>query len=255
LDDRVALVTGGSRGIGRAITLELGASGAAVVVNYRRNEEAANDVVERITAVGGRAIAVEASVADPAAVETLADSALEAFGAVDILIANAGIASRGHSIADTDPDEFLQVMLTHTLSVQRLLRRLLPGMRSRERADVIAISSSELGAMRANGAPYNMAKAALEALAMTLAHEELAHGVHVNVVAPGLVVTDMGARLVRAKLGIDDVTELDEIQPLGRLVRPEDVARVVRFLVSEDAAMITGQRIVVDGGVDSSPTG
>ena len=121
-------------------------------------------------------------------------------------------------------------------------------------ADVIAISSSELNAMQANGAPYNMAKAALEALALTLAHEEMANGMRVNIVAPGLVVTDMGAKLVKAKLGLDDMSELDATQPLGRLVRPEDVARG-RALPVPRAAMVTGQRIVVDGGVDASPTG
>ncbi len=255
VEGRVALVTGASRGIGRGIALELGAAGAAVIVNYRKDEDAAAEVVEAIESAGGRALAVQASVADPAALEELADAAIEAYGAVDILVANAGIASRGTSIADTNPDEFLSVMSTHALGVQRLLRRLLPGMRERGRGDVIAISSSEVTAMRANGAPYNMAKAALEALALTLAHEEVANGIRVNIVAPGLVVTDMGARLVRAKLGVEDMTELDAGQPLGRVVRPNDVARIVRFLVSDEAAMVTGQRIVVDGGVDASPTG
>jgi NAD(P)-dependent dehydrogenase (short-subunit alcohol dehydrogenase family) len=126
-------------------------------------------------------------------------------------------------------------------------------MRARPRGDVIAISSSEVSAMRANGAPYNMAKAALEALALTLAKEEVANGIRVNIVAPGLVVTDMGSRLVKAKLGLDTVEELDAAQPLGRVVRPRDVARVVRFLVSDAAALVTGQRIVVDGGADAFP--
>jgi NAD(P)-dependent dehydrogenase (short-subunit alcohol dehydrogenase family) len=128
-------------------------------------------------------------------------------------------------------------------------------MRSASRGDVIAISSSELAAMRAGGAPYNMAKAALEALTMTLANEEIGNGIRANIVAPGLVVTDMGARLVQAKLGIQDASELDSTQPLGRVCRPADVARIVAFLASADAEMVSGQRIVVDGGVDASPTG
>jgi NAD(P)-dependent dehydrogenase (short-subunit alcohol dehydrogenase family) len=168
-------------------------------------------------------------------------------------VLNAGIASRGHSIADTDPAELVRVVTTHALSAHRLIQRLLPAMRERPRGDIIAISSSELGAMRANGAPYNMAKAALEALALTLAHEEIANGIRVNIVAPGLVVTDMGSKLVKAKLGLDDISELDATQPLGRIVRPEDVARVVRFLATAD--MLSGQRVVVDGGTDASPTG
>jgi 3-oxoacyl-[acyl-carrier protein] reductase len=255
LAGRVALVTGASRGIGRGIALELAAAGAGVVVNYRRDEDAAGDVAARIADAGGTAIAVRASVTEPAAVDALADAALAEFGFVDILVANAGIASRGLPVADTDPDEVVRVMATHAFSAHRLLRRLLPGMRGRPRGDVVVISSSELAAMRANGAPYNMAKAALEALAFTLAREEVANGVRVNVVAPGLTATDMGSRLVKAKRGIERVEALDAEQPLGRVVRPEDVARVVRFLVSSDAALVTGQRIVIDGGADASPTG
>jgi 3-oxoacyl-[acyl-carrier protein] reductase len=255
LDGRVALVTGASRGIGRGIALELAAAGAAVGVNYRRGEEAARAVVDAIMDTGGRAVALQGSVADLGEIDRLADIALEDLGAVDLLVLNAGVASRGLSVADTDPAEVLRVMTTHALGAHRLIQRLLPGMRAAERGDVIAISSSEVAAMRANGAPYNMAKAALESLALTLAKEEVANGIRVNVVAPGLVVTDMGAKLVRAKLGLDDITALDAQQPLGRVTRPEDVARVVRFLTSGEAALVTGQRIVVDGGSDASPTG
>jgi NAD(P)-dependent dehydrogenase (short-subunit alcohol dehydrogenase family) len=250
LAGRVALVTGGSRGIGRGIALELAAAGASVIVNYRRDAEAAHAVVAEC---GRDAIAVQASMSESADVDRLADEALAAFGAVDLLVANAGIASRGLPVADTDPAEVANVMATHTFSTHRLVQRLLPGMRAAERADVVVISSSELNRMKANGAPYNMAKAALEALALSLANEEVANGVHVNIVAPGLVATDLGAKLVKAKLGLDDMSALDATQPLGRLVQPADVAAVVRFLCG--AAMVSGQRIVVDGGVDASPTG
>jgi NAD(P)-dependent dehydrogenase (short-subunit alcohol dehydrogenase family) len=255
LADRVALVTGAGRGIGRGIAEELAAHGAAVVVNYRRDEESAQAAVAAIRGVGGRAQAVRASMSELDDVDALAQAALGAFGHVDIVVLNAGIASRGLPVAGTEPAEVQRVMMTHALSAHRLVQLLLPSLRERPRGDVIAISSSEVASMRANGAPYNMAKAALEALALTLAKEEVANGVHVNVVAPGLVVTDMGSRLVKAKLGVDDITALDAAQPLGRVCRPEDVARVVRFLVSDDAGYVTGQRIVVDGGADVSPTG
>ncbi|HTT86310.1 MAG TPA: SDR family oxidoreductase, partial [Acidimicrobiales bacterium] len=100
----------------------------------------------------------------------------------------------------------------------------------------------------AGGAPYNMAKAALEALALTLAKEELRHGIHVNVVAPGLVVTEMGRRLVKGAMGVDDISTLDDSAPFGRVCRPEDVAGVVRFLCSEEAGYVTGQVVSVSGG-------
>ena len=255
LSGRVALVTGASRGIGRGIALELAAAGAAVGVNYRRGVDEAAEVVALVEAAGGRAVALQASVGELDQVDALADAALAQLGPVDLLVLNAGIASRGHGVADTDPAEVQRVMATHAFGAHRLIQRLLPGMRAAGRGDVIAISSSEVSAMRANGAPYTMAKAALEALAFTLAHEEVANGIRVNVVAPGLVVTDMGAKLVQAKLGLQDASDLDASQPLGRVARPEDVARVVRFLCSAEAALVTGQRIVVDGGADASPTG
>jgi 3-oxoacyl-[acyl-carrier protein] reductase len=255
LQGRVALVTGASRGIGRGIALELAGAGAAVAVNYRRDADAAVGVVAAIERQGGRAVAIAASLDRPEDVELLAAAAAEQLGAVDLLVANAGIASRGATVADTDAAEVARVMQVHALSTHRLASLLLPGMRAAPRADVIVISSSELAHMRAGGAPYNMAKAALEALAFTLAHEEAANGVRVNVVAPGLVATDMGDRLVRAKLGLEGVSELDAGQPFGRVARPADVGRVVRFLASAEAELVTGQRIVVDGGADASPTG
>jgi 3-oxoacyl-[acyl-carrier protein] reductase len=255
LSGRVALVTGASRGIGAAIAIELGSAGAAVLINYRRDEESALRTVAEIEAHGGRAHPLRASVSDGAEVDALAEAAAGPFGDVDLLVANAGIASRGLDVAETEPAEVERVMATHAFSTHRLVRRLLPGMRRRSRSDVIAISSSELEHMRAGGAPYNMAKAALEALALTLAHEEARNGVRVNIVAPGLVPTDMGARLVEAKLGGVSIEALDARQPFGALCRPVDIARVVHFLASADAALITGQRIIVDGGSDASPTG
>jgi len=253
LAGRVALITGASRGIGRGIAQALAAEGAAVVLNFRRDREAAGAAVDAIRAAGGRAIALQASMSDLGAVDRLARDAATAFGPVDLLVHNAGNASRGHSVSDTEPDEVLGVMTTHALAAHRLTSLLLAGMREAPRGDVIAISSSEVREMRAGGAPYNMAKAALEAFALTLAKEERNHGIRVNIVAPGLTVTDMGSRLVRAKTGMVDMTELDRHQPFGRLCRPGDIASAVTFFASHEAALITGQRIVVDGGSNAFP--
>src|SRR5205807_7355750 len=129
-----------------------------------------------------------------------------------------------------------------------LCRGLVPQMRERPRGNVIMISSVATRENAGGGAPYNMAKAALEALAMTLAKEERKRGIRVNVVAPGLVDTEMGRRLVKGAFGIQDIRQLDETMPFGRVCTPEDVAEVVRFLVSDAAGYVTGQRIYIDGG-------
>jgi NAD(P)-dependent dehydrogenase (short-subunit alcohol dehydrogenase family) len=245
---RVALVTGGGRGIGRAISLGLAEDGCDVAVNYRRDREAAEKTVAEIAALGRRAVAYQASVDVEEDDARMVEAVVADFGGIDILVNNGGIASRGHAVADTDPAELLRVLLTHAVGPHHLCRLVVPHMRGRERGDIVMISSVATSHHGANGAPYNMGKAALEALASTLAKEERRHGIHVNVVAPGLVVTDMGDRLARAVRGVDEAADLDEASPFGHVCRPEEVADVVRFVVSDAAGYLTGQRIEVDGG-------
>jgi 3-oxoacyl-[acyl-carrier protein] reductase len=248
LDGRVALVTGGGRGIGRAIALALAEGGADVAVVYRRDEESAAATVKEIEGLGRHARAYAADVGDPSAVEALVAAVFDDFGFVDILVNNAGVASRGTAVIDTDAREVELLLRTHALGAHVLCRAVLPSMRTRPRGDIVMISSLLAHDVKANAAPYAMAKAALEILAATLAKEEVGHGVHVNVVAPGLVDTDMGKRLAKANLGTDDMRALDASFPFGRVCAPEDVAGVVRFLVSPAAGYITGQVLRVDGG-------
>ncbi len=245
---RVALVTGSSRGIGRAIALGLAADGCDIAVNYRRDERAAAETVADVEKLGRRAISYAASVDDPAACEQMVERVLADFGAVDILVNNAGVASRGHTVAETEPDELERVWRTHAFAAWMCSKLVLPSMRTRPRGDIVMISSAATVHMGANSAPYNMAKAALEALAWTLAKEERRNGIHVNVVAPGLVDTEMGRRLVKGAMGVTDIRTMDERSPFGHVCTPEEVAAVVRFAVSERASYITGQRIGVDGG-------
>ncbi len=256
LQGRVALVTGGGRGIGRGISELLAANGATVAVNYRRDVDAATETVEGITGSGGIARAYGASVDDADQCATMIDQVNADFGGIDLLVCNAGIASRGRAVADTDPDEMINVVATHAIGPHHLCRLALPAMRVRAtapggRGDIVMISSVATSNLSANGAPYNMGKAAMEALAMTVAKEERRNNIHCNVVAPGLVETDMGVRLARAITGnrdLQDFRSLDAMSPFGRACQPLDVAKVVLWLCSDGAGYITGQRIEVDGG-------
>jgi 3-oxoacyl-[acyl-carrier protein] reductase len=248
LEGRVALVTGGGRGIGRAISLGLAADGCAVAVNYRRDEAAAQATVDEITAAGGRSVAFAASVDNYEDDEQMVAAVREQLGPVDLLVNNAGVASRGLTVADTEPFEPDRLWRTHVFGAWALSKLVIPDMRAAARGDIVMISSAAVLYMAANSAPYNMAKAGLEALAVTLAKEERAHGIHVNIVAPGLVDTDMGRRLVKGTSGVDDIHALDHRSAFGHVCSPEEVAACVRFVVSDAASYVTGQRLGVDGG-------
>ncbi|MCY3627901.1 MAG: SDR family NAD(P)-dependent oxidoreductase [Gammaproteobacteria bacterium] len=246
--ERVALVTGGSRGIGRATALALGKAGMKVAVNYHRDSNAALQTVAEIQSNKGDAKAFFASVADVNGCEKLVSSVKKEFGTPTVLICNAGIASRGLSVAETSEQEITKLFTTHTLSAHVLCRLLISDMRTAKRADIVMISCANARKNIANGAPYNMAKAALEALAMTLAKEEREHGIRVNVVVPGLVRTEMGKRLMRARAGIMNIGDLDDSSPFEHVCDPDEVGNVVKFLVSEENTYMTGTRIVCDGG-------
>jgi 3-oxoacyl-[acyl-carrier protein] reductase len=248
LEGRVALVTGGGRGIGKGIALALAEDGADVAVNYRRDEEAAAETVAEIEKLGRRARAYQASVDDRAADEAMAAAVLDDFGHVDILVNNAGIASRGRSVVDTEFAELQRVIGTHAFSAFHLCQLLLPQMKERPRGDIIMISSIATKHWQGWSSPYNMAKAALEGLAFGLAKEVLRHNIRVNIVAPGLVETEMGRRLVKGTAGVEDIKTLYDASPFGRVCQPEDVAAVVRFLVSDAGGYVNGQRIYLDGG-------
>ena len=246
--DRVAIVTGGGRGIGRGIALGLAADGIDVAITYRKDGAAAAETVAEIEAMGRAGAAFQGDVSQPEDNTRNVAEVIDRFGGFQIVVNNGGIASRGRSVADTDPEELLRVMATHALGPHHLFSVAVPHLRTHERSDIVCISSVATISHGANGAPYSMGKAAVESLAMTLAKEERANGIRVNIVAPGLVETEMGRRLVKGAAGIDDITSLSDQMPFGRVCQPEDIANAVRFFVSDKASYVTGEKINVHGG-------
>ncbi|WP_437300186.1 SDR family oxidoreductase [Sorangium sp. So ce426] len=244
LDGKAALVTGASRGIGRAIALRLAAMGARVVVNYLRDVDAAQRTADDLARLGVACTVVQADVGDPAAVRRLVDASLAAFGCIDVLVHNAaaGVFIPLHRLRLDDWELSLNV---NARAFMLLAQGLAPAMERRGGGTIVAISS--LGAQRvvpAYGA-IGISKAALEAQVRYLAAELAPKGIRVNGVSGGLVESDvlrMSPSLGRIK------DEMVRRTPAGRLGTPEDLARVVGFLASPDAGWIHGQTLVVDGG-------
>jgi 3-oxoacyl-[acyl-carrier protein] reductase len=246
---RVALVTGGGRGIGRAIALALARSGAHVAVNFRRDEVSAIEVVREIEAIGGCARPYRASVDDFAALEQMVPGIEQDLGPISILVNNAGQSTKAETVETASVDSVEATLREHALGPLRLCQLVLPSMRREARGDVIMISSSAPQLFARGTVSYTIGKAAMEGIAYVLAKEEVEHGIRVNVVAPGLVATKMGTSVVKGMTGgVGHVTDLDDVAPFGRVCRPNDVANVVAFLVSDAGGYITGERIRVDGG-------
>lgn len=250
LDGRTALVTGGSRGIGRATCLRFAREGANVAINYAGNEAAAREVAEQARAFGVRAETYRADVADPDAVAAMCDRAIADFGQIDALINNAGLGS-SHvdrpTITGATDDQYRLLMGVNLWGPIHLCRALVPHMRQAPRSDVIMVSSVAAQSMGPRMGLYSITKAGVEALAHTLAKEERAHGMRVNIVAPGLVDTDMGRKLV-ATFGVTDIRDRDASAPFGFVCTPDDIAAAIAFLCSDDARYITNERITVSGG-------
>lgn len=237
LTNRVAIVTGGGRGIGRAIALELGEAGASVIVNYRRSAEAAEEVA---AAVGG--LAIQADVATKEGCEALIEAAV-GLGSLDILVNNAGITRDGLMVRMSD-DDWSDVLETNLNSTFRLCRAATEIMMRQRSGSIINVTS--VSGMRGNAgqANYAASKAAVAAMSTSLAKEMGRRGIRVNCVAPGFVATDMVSAM-NPKV-VDAATSMI---PMRRLAEPTEIAKVVRFLASDDASYVTGQQWVVDGGL------
>ncbi len=242
LDEQVAIVTGASRGIGRAVAKELAEHGAAVVVNYFQSQEPAEALVTEITGSGCKAIAVRANVGEPEDAQALAQRALDEFGRIDILVNNAGV-NRDRSLRRMSTEEWQEVINTDLNSAFYCTSAVLPNMVERKYGRIINMSSI-IGQMGNIGqANYAAAKAGLIALSKSAAQELARYNITVNAMCPGFIETDMVIALS------DEVKEaLISRIPLGRFGRPDEVAAFIRFLVTE-GDWITGQQFNPNGGM------
>lgn len=243
LKDRVAVVTGGSRGIGRAIALEFAARGAAIVVNYHKSPEAADEVVKQIVEAGGKAAAFQADVSDFKQAESLIKFAIETFGDLRILVNNAGITKDTliMMMSEADWDAVIATNLKSTFNCSKAaVKHML-----RKRAGRILNIASVAGQMgNAGQVNYSASKGGQIAFTKSLAREVAARNITVNAIAPGFVDTE-----ILAGMSPDTLEAMLKLVPLARKAKPEEIAYAAAFLASDQAAYITGQVLGVDGGM------
>lgn len=243
LTGKVALVTGASRGIGRAIAIELAKAGAKVAVNYAGNESKAKEVVDLIKENGGEAFAIQADVANAESVEVMVKEVIATFGALDILVNNAGI-TRDNLLMRMKEEDWDAVINTNLKGVFLCTKAVTRQMMKQKKGRIINIASIVGVCGNPGQANYVAAKAGVIGLTKTTAKELASRNITVNAIAPGFITTDMTDELPE-----EAKNEMLKQIPLGRFGDPADIAHVVRFLASDDSSYITGQTIHVDGGM------
>lgn len=243
LDGRRALVTGGSRGIGRGIALAFADAGADVAIGYRRETAAAESTVKAIEAKGRRGFAFAADVRDADAVAAMVQSAHDALGGLDTVVANAGVPTRYEPLEVVEVSYWQRVIDIDLNGVFYTLRAAIPALREGDGGVILSVSSIAADACAANSGPYVAAKAAVNAITIMAARENARHNIRCNVIAPGLIATEMGDGLVSAH-GEAIVKSI----PMRRMGSPDEVGQLAVYLASDDAAWVTGKVFRIDGG-------
>jgi 3-oxoacyl-[acyl-carrier protein] reductase len=243
LTGKAALVTGGSRGIGKAIALRLARQGADVAISYRGNADAAKETAAEIESIGTKAVAIQGDVKDPGSAEAVVKSALEAFSKVDILVNNAGI-TRDDLIMRMSEEAWRDVLETNLFGAFWMTKAVTRPMLKARSGRIVNITSVSGQAGQMGQANYSSAKAGLIGLTKATARELASRGITVNAVAPGFVLTELTKNLPEALQN-----EINARTPLGRFGTVEEVADAVAFMASDEAAYITGQVLAVDGGL------
>lgn len=247
LHKKVALVTGGSRGIGRAICCALAREGASVLVNYTQNADKAGAVVASINQAGGDAIALQADIASKSSVQAMVADAKRRFGSVDILVNNAGILRWGTTL-DVDEGDLDRLISVNVKGMIYCTQAIAPGMIERGYGKIINLSSlAGLGTAVARSTPYAMTKAAVISLTKRMALELGPNGINVNAIAPGFVETEM-LQIEEDESGRARLKALSEKAILNRIGTPDDIANVALFLASDESSFMTAQVLTVDGG-------
>lgn len=243
LKGKTALVTGASRGIGRAIAIELASKGANVAVNYAGSEQKATEVVEELKTIGVKAIKIQANVTDENQVKDMIKSVVQTFDSLDILVNNAGI-TKDNLLMRMKENEFDQVIDTNLKGVFMCMKTVARQMMRQKSGRIINIASIVGVSGNPGQANYVAAKAGVIGMTKSVAQEFASRNILVNAVAPGFISTDM-----TDALNDEQKEAIMNLIPLARLGEPKDVANVVRFLASDDANYITGQTIHIDGGM------
>ncbi|MSQ28521.1 MAG: SDR family oxidoreductase [Dehalococcoidia bacterium] len=248
IDGRVALITGGSRGIGRGCALCLAQAGAHIAITYASDHTAAAATQQAVEALGREARVYQLDVTDGyEAARQVVDAVAADFGRLDILVNNAGGLSSGRSIVDDEVEDVRRVEELNYWGAYHCTKAALPHLRKQGRGDLLFISSAIVIHRPANRLSYVTSKLALEGLASVTAKEERRHGIRSNVIRPGLVETEMAVEVAR-RVGVNDTASLHAVAPYGRLCRPEDVGNAAAFLCSDAAEYVNGAVIQMDGG-------